>query len=66
MQEFGWQDVFSPSLTLGPFWGTDLPTFLGLSVGYSPTFDFGEWEGSRHSVYLGLVFGIYVPLFDMN
>jgi hypothetical protein len=60
-------DALSPSFTLGWSWGKSFPTFVGLTVGYAPQFDFTTTTSrSVGSINLGATVGVYVPLFDLN
>lgn len=64
----GVADSVAPSLTVGAFFGRELPTYIGVTAGVSPSFDFkpdqttdelGGWQ-------IGATVGVYVPLVDLN
>jgi hypothetical protein len=60
--------ALSPSLALGYFWGRELPFFAGVTAGYTPSFDFDASDDTdrKGAVNLGVTFGVYVPLLDLN
>ncbi len=67
VQEFKLADAIAPSITLGYAWGRQLPTFVGITAGYSPRYKFRESDTEKRGAYFGgIVFGIYVPLLDLN
>jgi hypothetical protein len=61
-------DAFAPAVTFGRFWGREIPFFVGLSIGYSPAFDFDpDSEADRRGAFnVGGTIGAYVPLLDFN
>jgi hypothetical protein len=58
-------EALAPSLTLGAAWGKSFPLTFGVTVSYSPHFQFKD-QGARGSFNAGLSLGMYVPLIDLN
>lgn len=59
--------ALSPSVTLAYAWHRDLPVYVGITVGYTPRYDFApDGDKPRGSFNAGVTAGIYVPLFDFN
>ena len=48
--------------------GWELPFFLGVTAGYTPSFDFDSDrdDDKRGAFNLGATLGVYVPLLDFN
>jgi hypothetical protein len=65
VQEPKLADALAPSLSVGRFWGQELPWFVAATAGYSPHYRF-EDTSRRGAWFVGVAFGIYVPLFDLN
>jgi hypothetical protein len=62
------EDALTPSFTLSYAFGWELPMFLGVTVGYTPSFDFNSdsENDKRGSWNIGGTLGFYVPLLDLN
>ena len=60
--------AFSPSFTLALSRGRSLPFIVGLTVGYTPSYDFDPDDDTdkKGAWNIGLAVGCYVPLFDFN
>ena len=59
------EDLLAPSLTAGVQWGTDLPVFLGGTVGWAPHYS-GFGDEATGAMTVGVSLGVYVPLYDLN
>ena len=65
------EDSLAPSLSIGGFYGTDVPLIYGLTASYSPHYvfedDFNEEEDRRDGSWnVGAFIGFYVPFIDFN
>jgi hypothetical protein len=61
-------NAFAPTLTVGYAWGRELPFYVAATAGISPNFDFAPdtSDKPRGALTIGVAFGIYVPLLDLN
>lgn len=69
------RDALAPSITVSLNWGRQIPMFVGATLGYAPTLRQPTQEDNMSgieedpgngSLFFGLTFGAYVPLFDFN
>lgn len=61
------QDAFSPSLTFAYFWTRKPLVYAGVTVGYSPSYNWNPDRDDKLGAWnVGLLFGVYVPFFDFN